>query len=52
MIHGVGTVGRDLHLVDGRFALARDALDGNAGKREFLRKTTVIDPKVNEVAQP
>ena len=52
MVHGVGTVGGDLHLEDGVIAFARDAFDGDAGQCEFVRKTAVIDGKVNEVAQP
>ena len=31
VVHSVGTVGRDLHLVDRRFAFARDAFDRDAG---------------------
>src|SRR5208337_4754237 len=52
MIHGIGTVGRDLHLEDSVVAFAGDALDGNARKSKFVRKTSVVDRKVNEVTQP
>ena len=52
MIHRIRTVGRDLHLEDGVIAFARDALNGNARKSKFVRKTQVVDRKVNEVAQP
>ncbi len=52
VIHGVGTVGRDLHLEDGVVALAGNAFDGDAREREFVRKTGVVDRQVNEVAQP
>ena len=52
VIHGVGTVGGDLHLEDGAVAFAGDAFDRDAGKRKFVRKTTVVDREVNEVAQP
>ena len=52
MIHGIGTVGRDLHLEDGVVAFAGDAFDGYAREREFVRKPSVVDGKVNEVAQP
>ena len=33
-------------------ALARDALDCDAGEREIIRKMAVVDGKVNEIAQP
>ena len=52
MIHGIGTVGRDLHLEDGVVAFAGNAFDGNARESEFVRKRRVIDGKVNKVAQP
>ena len=48
VIHGVGTIGSDLHLIDGVFALAGDAFDGDARQSQFVRKTPVVDRKVNE----
>ena len=32
--------------------VAGDAFDRDAREREFVRKTTVVDRKVNEVAEP
>src|ERR1017187_5614522 len=52
MIHGVGAVGRDVHLEDGRLALARDPLDRDPRKAKFVRKSGVVDREVNEVEQP
>jgi hypothetical protein len=52
MIHGVGTVGGDLHLEHGAVAFAGNALDGDARESKFVRKSSVVDRKVNEVAQP
>jgi hypothetical protein len=52
MIHGIGTISRDLHLEDRVLALASDALDRNTGEGKFIRKARVIDPKIDEVAEP
>ena len=52
MIHGVGTVGGDLHLEDGVLAFAGDAFDRDAREREFVRETVVVDLEVDEVAEP
>jgi len=52
MIHGVGTVGGDLHFEDGILAFARDPFDRDAGQSQFIPKTAVVDFEVNEVAEP
>jgi hypothetical protein len=49
MVHRVGTVSSDLHLENGVLAFARDAFNRNAREREFVRQTTVVDRKVNEI---
>ncbi len=50
MIHRIRTVGRDLHLEHGAVAFAGNTFNGNARKREFVRKAGVIDRDVNEIA--
>jgi hypothetical protein len=50
VIHGIGTVGRDLHLEDCVVAGAGDAFNGDARESEFVGETSVFDRKVNEVA--
>ena len=50
MIHGVGAVGRDVHLEDGRLALARDPLDRDPRKGKFVRKSGVVDRNIDKVA--
>ena len=52
VIHGVRTVGGDLHLEDGVVAFAGDAFDCDAREREFIRKTAVVEFEVDEVAEP
>src|ERR1019366_8949113 len=52
MIHGIGTVGRDLHLVDGSVAFARDAFNSNARKSKFVCKAKIVDRNIDKVAQP
>ena len=43
MIHGIGTVGRDLHLEDGVVAFAGNTFHGDARKSKFVRKPSVVD---------
>jgi hypothetical protein len=52
MIHRIRTVRRDLHLIDCAVAFAGNTFNGNARKREFVRKTEVVDREVNELAKP
>ena len=50
VIHRIGTVGRNLHLEDGIVARTRNAFDRDARKREFVRKTRIVDRQINKVA--
>ena len=52
MIHRVGTIRPDLHVEHSVRARAPDALDAEAHICEVLSKTTVVDRKINVVANP
>ena len=44
VVHGIGTIGANLHLEDGVLALAGDALDGNPDRSEVLRQADGCPP--------
>jgi len=52
MIHFVGAIGSDLHVENGGITLAQDGFDPRTNGSEIVSKTTVVDRKVNEIAQP
>ena len=52
MVHGIGTIGANLHLIDGALAIAGDALDGDADRSEIVRQAEVVHLEINKLAQP
>ena len=52
MVHGVGTVGSDVHIENRAVAFAADGLDRNTGQREIIRQLVIIHLEVDEITQP
>ena len=52
MVHGIGTVGANLHLEDSVLAFAADALDGNSNRSKVLRQAAIVHLGIHELAQP
>jgi hypothetical protein len=52
MIHGVRTVGSDLHFKDGIRTFAGNAFDRDADGSQIFGEPAIVDGKVNELANP
>src|SRR6202171_4900754 len=52
MVHGVGTVGGDVHIEARAVAFPADGLDRNSGQREIVRQLVIIHLDVDEITQP
>ena len=52
VVHGIRTIGRDLHFEDGVFALTADRFHGDPCQGQVVRELVVVDREVNEITQP
>src|SRR5215469_14802685 len=52
VIHGVGTIGANLHFEDPVRAFTGDAFDRNPNRSEVLGQTAIAARNINEVANP
>ena len=52
MVHGVGTVGANLHFEDSVIAIAADAFDRDPNQSQIFRQLAVINRQRNKFTYP